>query len=322
MPILPGIGLRSFRSLSQDGRYCLVVKIIMLIFFIFVLRLSNQKQMHFLSPIGSLDSLESLTSLVGKLPFDLRRRWVERSVQIENLTRSLAKFTNFVEFVQAMSDEANSLFGLRSLNSAKPELNKPISRTKAASYNVSSNSSTIKKQDLNSKLKSGVCWFCDKASHKLVEWKDFLGITVKERFTFVKTNKLCHKCLSLKHRTPQSKRSNTCEVEGCTGKFHHTLLHYSNKSTKPKSSAYQNKGTSTSEMSSATSCPVVDQPAVNAETNVCLCVVLIIVQHDGKELATYAFLDQGSIHTFCDQSIVVVTGITCHYALLPPPCMH
>ena len=59
---------------------------------------------------GSLDSLDTLTSLVGKLPYKLRQRWVERSVQIENLTGSLAKFIDLVEFVQVMSDEANSLF--------------------------------------------------------------------------------------------------------------------------------------------------------------------------------------------------------------------
>ena len=183
-------------------------------------------------------------------------------------------------------------------------LNKPVSKTKAASYNVSFKGFTTEKPDLNSKLKSGVCWFCNSASHKLVGCKDFLDITVKERFTFVKTNKLCHKCLSSKHRTSECKRSDACEVEGCIGKFHHTLLHYTNKETKPKSSTYQDKGTSTSETNSATSCTVVNQPAVNTETNVCLCVVPIIVQRDGKELATYAFLDQGSTHTFCDQNLI------------------
>ena len=164
---------------------------------------STQIILSDLNHFGSLHSLDTLTSLVDKLPYELRRRWVERSVQIENLTGSLAKFIDLVEFVQVMSDEANSLFGLRSLNTAKPVLNKPVSKTKAASYNVSFKGFTTEKPDLNSKLKSGVCWFCNSASHKLVGCKDFLGITVKERFTFVKTNKLCHKCLSSKHRTSE-----------------------------------------------------------------------------------------------------------------------
>ena len=191
----------------------------------------------------------------------------------------------------------------------KARAKQAVSKTKAASYNVPFKGFTTEKPDLNSKLKSGVCWFCNSASHKLVGCKDFLGITVKERFTFVKTNELCHKCLSSKHRTSECKRSNACEVAGCIGKFHHTLLHYTNKETKPKSSTYQDKGTSTSETNSATSCTVVNQPAVNTEANVCLCVVPIIVQHDGKELATYAFLDQGSTHTFCDQNLIDLFNI-------------
>ena len=57
---------------------------------------------------GSLDSLDSF--------YDLRKRWVQKSVQIENSTGSLAKFTDFTDFVQIVSDEVNSLFGIRSLD--------------------------------------------------------------------------------------------------------------------------------------------------------------------------------------------------------------
>ena len=33
--------------------------------------------------------------------------------------------------------------------------------------------------------------------------------------------KLCHKRLRSKHRTPACKRTNTCEVDGCSVAFHH-----------------------------------------------------------------------------------------------------
>ena len=48
---------------------------------------------------------------------------------------------------------------------------------------------------------------------------------MKERLSVVKQRKLCHKCLSSKHCTPECKRSKTCIVDGCTGSYHHTLLH-------------------------------------------------------------------------------------------------
>ena len=56
--------------------------------------------------------------------------------------------------------------------------------------------------------------------------------------------KLCHKCLSSKHRTPACKRTNTCGVNGCSGAFHHTLLHRSIDSKKLNT---REKSTSTSD---------------------------------------------------------------------------
>ena len=40
---------------------------------------------------GSLKSLDLLTALVTKFPYELRRRWVKKAVYIENLTGTLAK---------------------------------------------------------------------------------------------------------------------------------------------------------------------------------------------------------------------------------------
>ena len=74
-----------------------------------------------------------------ELPYNLRTRWVKRAVQVENRSGKLANFSHFSEFVQQESEEANSLFGLRSLN-VKPS----ISKVKAASYTTTSfNSSDL-----------------------------------------------------------------------------------------------------------------------------------------------------------------------------------
>ena len=53
--------------------------------------------------------------LVTKLPNELRQRWVVRSIEIQSITGSLAKFKHLVEFVQQELEIANSLFGLRNL---------------------------------------------------------------------------------------------------------------------------------------------------------------------------------------------------------------
>ena len=82
---------------------------------------------------SSLDSLDTLTLLVKKLPYNLRTRWGKRAVRVESRSGKLANFSHFSEFVQQESEEANSLFGLRSLN-VKPS----TSRVKAASYTTTS----------------------------------------------------------------------------------------------------------------------------------------------------------------------------------------
>ena len=45
----------------------------------------------------SLDSLDMLTELVNKLPYDLKKRWVSKSVQIQNYLGHLANFLHFVD---------------------------------------------------------------------------------------------------------------------------------------------------------------------------------------------------------------------------------
>ena len=53
-----------------------------------------------ISNFGSLDSLDSLTNLVTKLPLELHWRWVVKSVEIQSITGFLAKLKHVVEFVQ------------------------------------------------------------------------------------------------------------------------------------------------------------------------------------------------------------------------------
>ena len=71
--------------------------------------------------LNSLNSLDTLTQFVQKLPNALKGRWVKKSVQIENATNSIARLSDFVSFVQAESEEANSVFGLRSFGTKNPQ---------------------------------------------------------------------------------------------------------------------------------------------------------------------------------------------------------
>ena len=62
---------------------------------------------------GSVNSLDFMTKLVNKLPFDMRKRCVRESVMIEEKDGHVATFADFVKYVTRESEEQSSLFGRR-----------------------------------------------------------------------------------------------------------------------------------------------------------------------------------------------------------------
>ena len=151
----------------------------------------------------------------------------------------------------------------------------------------------------------GSCWYCKDTRHKLLNCASFLNLLLNGCYKFVKSTKLCHKCLGSKHQMPACKRTNTCRVNGCSGAFHHTLLHRSVDSKKLHTCEKSTSIFDTIENTNVSSALVSNKiRAENSSGTVYLCVVLVRVAHKNKSILTYAFLDQGSTHTFCDKNLV------------------
>ena len=142
----------------------------------------------------------------------------------------------------------------------------------------------------------------------LAECQKFRAEPVEKRFTFVKSSKLCHKCLSPKHRTLECKRKKPCQKCDCAKSFHHTLLHFPKSELKGKISTVD-VGTSTTECEKVEAFSSTRKYKLSGPS-VYLCVVPVIIEWQGKQIKTYAFLDQGSTHSFCDIGIVNELGIT------------
>ena len=250
----------------------------------------------------SLDSLDMLTELVNKLPYDLKKRWVSKSVQIQNYLGHLANFLHFVDFVRKESDEVNSLFGLRSLHpkttSTKTKASSFGSVMSKTSANINSKSSISGSRHVT---QVGSCWYCKNTSHILFDCKDFKQIPVEDRISFVKESKLCHKCLSSKHKTRECKRSKLCSVTGCKGLYHHTLLHkFATTKEHPPKTSSEDKAVVpvTCGFTKSESCSNSDN------SHVYLCIVPVRVSFGENVVSTYAFLDQGSTHSFCKRSLL------------------
>ena len=251
-----------------------------------------------LSTFRSVNSLDSMTKLISKLPFELRRRWVKESVIIEDRNNGrVGQFKDFVNFVARESEEMNSLYGRRVFGSHSDSKGSHKKTTKST-YNFAVSYANLNN---NVPLCTNSCWHCNERSHKLHDCPKFLILDAKDRSSFVKSKRLCYKCLSSRHKTGDCQRTNCCSVEGCKGTFHHTLLHKSNFKHRSKESVSVETKPLADEKPSGTTSAVTCSQVSNG---VYLCVVPVRVKYGGHEALTYAFLDQESSQSFCDKKLI------------------
>ena len=194
------------------------------------------------------------------------------------------------------------MFGRRIFSESKSAIqNDRKKRSNVVTHNFALNSENADlKRDSAGKF---ACWFCDETSHKLHDCSKFAKLPVTECSEFVKAKPLCYKCLGSRHKTGDCKRKNTCTMQGCTEMFHHTLLHrQSLTKNEPRGGSNANR----SDLSKSVNAPdIANSPIVTcnqAADDVFSCVVMSsnneIMSYGKQQVLTYAFLDQGSTHSF------------------------
>ena len=104
-------------------------------------------------------------------------------------------------------------------------------------------------------------------------------------------------------------------MEGFTGSFHHALLHPQKqfKSSSTSSSSSPGVATSPTQTENVKACSIVNTDSIICKplsADVYLCVVPVRVFFNNRSVITYAFLDQGSTHSFCDKKRVDTLNIT------------
>ena len=90
---------------------------------------------------STLDSVQFLTALATKLPLDLKRKWVENTVQISERYGRIASFEDFAVFVEEQARVANSVFGLKLFQSSSS--NDFSSKPKASAFHTVVNKTRI-----------------------------------------------------------------------------------------------------------------------------------------------------------------------------------
>ena len=264
-----------------------------------------------LSGSTTMNTVGFISTLVEKLPVELRRKWVSKALKIQNKTGSLAGFADLAEFVISESAEANStyykaIFPLRSSKSNGHVFKQrkahtfttttPVKTSDQASNQAKDKGSNEGKQSLQNAPMN--CYCCGER-HKLSQCNEFAAKSYQERRSVVREKKLCYRCLRQGHSIKDCRSRRACDVESCKSNSHHTLLH----------SEQIGAGNSNSMV------PVRNAVLLNGDSlrglkgGASLDILPVRVSNGDEEVLTYALLDPGSSMSFCEQVLINQLGI-------------
>lgn len=219
-----------------------------------------------------------IEELVKKLPPSKRSDWGRHAMKI-------VPYATVRHFSDWLSEEAYVISYISPTSLVEPHQPKRRSREVLHATAVTKSTPTV------------TCRLCKK-SHRLIDCGDFQKKNVKERWSFVKNNRLCFACLRYGHQTFECRSKKTCIVEGCK-KPHHELLH---EDDPPESSDDKE---SSKKMSAHVSVNCANNVIGTQDGEVLFKIVPIrLYGPNERSLDTFAMIDEGSSVTLIDDSIL------------------
>jgi hypothetical protein len=216
--------------------------------------------------------------LVSRLHTNMQLRWTEFRLHHE----SAATLSDLNDWVKIQA----------SLIAKLPSFGRPEPSSKEHThlhYEEDSSSETTAPAKEPKEGEKRKCGCCKRENHKTSDCRQFIKMNVKQRWNKVKDNRLCLSCLnSRRHAVKDCPEAKLCGINGCTYK-HHKLLHSDKKETDKntqKKSETENVGLN----------------MANSKQT-WFKVLPITLMGNGKQLDTFALLDDGSSATLLDQSV-------------------
>ena len=245
------------------------------------------------SMLTAMDSPTFIANIAVKLPVDIKKEWVSYALEHQKENASLIGFRGFAEFVIKQSVKANSVYSKllfpKSLHKGDTYSLRPKDRNIRAFTSVSS-------EPKGKGESKGVCYYC-RGQHRLEECSEFQALSYKERKLFVRSRRICFKCLTIGHMVNDCLAKNHCANPGCMSQYHHTLLHFDNLSENATSSDATVVSSGHCLHSVLPTCKKVN----NLQRPSYLDIVPVRVRANKREFCTYALLDSGANKTFCEK---------------------
>lgn len=247
-----------------------------------------------------------LAQLVSKLPDNLKLEW--GSIKRYNPNVNLSDLGNWLyDKAQDASEvtiiEQKSKAGSDKRGESKPK-SKSENETSFLNSHVTadstSNGKKIQKSDRKSAPTSGSCSICQQTQCKVVEnCAKFKSLSQNERWEKVVANKLCRRCFGQHHHF-RCKIQKKCGINNCE-RLHHNLLHKDSVEEKPETKG-ENKSA------------IVQQSRLNTHQiygeNTLLPIIPVILSHNGRNVKTFAFFDEGSTITLVETRYSLQLGLS------------
>ncbi|XP_046346812.2 uncharacterized protein LOC124127462 [Haliotis rufescens] len=266
-----------------------------------------------------LDNTDNIRRLITKLPYHYQEGFRNRIQSIRASGKSV-KFSDLVEFVRKESWKANDpMFGKDALQDkdkhgnpsrATLKTRNQLSRTKltlATEVNTPQTSqvprSPASPQPQTSKKQTGQpppadrkCLCCESNQHFVSECEKFTALSYDEIVNFIRSKRLCFRCLRKGHLSKDCRSNITCTK--CQRR-HNALLH------REEAQVIQHDTIQTSSCLSSAM-------GVGLETDgTCTMVIMpvkVLMKGGLRAIETYAFLDPGSSASFCTESLMRQLG--------------
>lgn len=195
-----------------------------------------------------------LRDVINKLPLYKREDWIRFSF-------SLAKSVDLKDFCNWINQQASFI---RLVTVQEPESRNEIEQP---SYR-----------------KKTECCVC-KQDHNLFKCSQFKSLSVNERWSVIKRNKLCSSCFRTSHSSKDCRSKQICGIDNCD-KYHSKFLH---NRTNTRSNLQMN---------------IVGCCNESKKENLLLKIVPIKVYNGTFTIDTYAFIDEGSKLSLVDSSLL------------------
>ena len=250
-------------------------------------------QMGYTADLSSTDNLLKIQRL---LPVYLQSKWATTAHKLME-GRVVPNFSHMTDFVEEQAKVGSNAYGQNVGKSVKPS-SKP---GPPSSKGNTCKALTFAVQEKKDHPHENSCACCG-GKHAIYKCDTFKAKPPQERFALVQQKGLCFNCLQGTHLVRRCNSKWVCSKEGCKRK-HHTLLH---AETKPKEGTSMQTGTS---QEPAASSQEAECNSVGARKEVCLRVLPVRVSHKGKEMTTWALLDEGSDVSLCEEKLVKELGL-------------